>query len=161
MSATAHETARIYRLTVAAYRRMGEVGILGPELRTELIDGKIVEMTPIGPTHGGTVNYLSNRLKEAVGSEVIVSVQNPVELNVHSEPQPDIMLLRSRGDYYRRRTPTARGCVTGHRSRGHHLALRPRRQAAFVCEGGDPGGLAGGSERARFERVSRSECRRV
>lgn len=105
MSATAHETARVHRLTVAAYRRMGEVGILGPELRTELIDGEIVEMTPIGPTHGGTVNYLSNRLKEAVGSEVIVSVQNPLELNEHSEPQPDIMLLRPRGDYYRNAHP--------------------------------------------------------
>ncbi len=62
MSATAHDLARIHRLTVEDYHRMGEAGILGPELRTELIEGEIVEMTPIGPSHGGTVNFLGNRL---------------------------------------------------------------------------------------------------
>jgi Uma2 family endonuclease len=105
MSITAHDTARIHRLTVAAYRRMGEVGILGPELRTELIGGEIVESTPIGPTHGGTVNFLGNRLKEEIGSGIIVSVQNRLELNEHSEPQPDLMLLRPRADYYRSAHP--------------------------------------------------------
>jgi Uma2 family endonuclease len=105
MSVTAHEAARIHRLTVADYRRMGEVGILGPELRTELIGGEIVEMTPIGPTHGGTVNFLGNRLKEEVRSRLIVSVQHPLELNEYSEPQPDIMLLRPRDDYYRSAHP--------------------------------------------------------
>ncbi len=101
MSATVHETARIHRLTVAAYHRMGEVGILASDLRTELIEGEIVEMPPIGHTHGGTVNYLSNRLKESIGSAVIVAVQNPVQLSELSEPQPDIALLRPRTDYYR------------------------------------------------------------
>lgn len=105
MSATAHETARIHRLTVAAYHRMGEVGILAPDLRTELIEGEIVEMPPIGHTHGGTVNYLSNRLKESIGSAVIVAVQNPVQLSELSEPQPDIALLRPRTDYYREAHP--------------------------------------------------------
>lgn len=105
MPITAHDTARIHRLTVAAYRRMGEVGILGPELRTELIEGEIVELTPIGPTHGGTVNFLNKRLNEQAGSGIIVSVQNPLELNEHSEPQPDLMLLRPRADYYRTAHP--------------------------------------------------------
>jgi Uma2 family endonuclease len=105
MFATAHETARIHRLTVAAYRRMGEVGILGPELRTELVDGEIVEMTPIGATHGGTVKLLSNLLKEAVGTAATLSVQDPVELSEHSELQPDIMLLQPRADYYRSAHP--------------------------------------------------------
>ena len=105
MSVPAHEAARIHRLTVADYRRMGEVGILGPELRTELIGGEIVERTPIGPPHGGTVNFLGNRLKEEVRSRLIVSVQNPPELNEYSEPQPDIMLLRPRDDYYRSAHP--------------------------------------------------------
>ena len=105
MSATAHETARIHRLTVAAYHRMGEVGILAPDLRTELIEGESVEIPPIGHTHGGTVNYLSNRLKESIGSAVIVAVQNPVQLSELSEPQPDIALLRPRTDYYREAHP--------------------------------------------------------
>lgn len=97
----ASSLARVYRLSVAEYHRMGEVGILGPELRTELIDGEIIEMPPIGHPHAGTVKLLSNRLKELVGTDAIVAVQDPVWLDGHSEPIPDIALLRPRADWYR------------------------------------------------------------
>jgi hypothetical protein len=33
---------RAHRLSSADYHRMGKTGILGPELRTELIDGEII-----------------------------------------------------------------------------------------------------------------------
>jgi hypothetical protein len=34
--------------TVADFHRMGEAGILGEDERLELIEGEIIEMTPIG-----------------------------------------------------------------------------------------------------------------
>ncbi|WP_295392884.1 Uma2 family endonuclease [uncultured Thiodictyon sp.] len=105
MSAIAHTLARVHRLSVADYHRMGETGILGPELRTELIDGEIIEMPPIGHPHAGTVKLLANLLKEAVGSAAILAVQDPVWLDDHSEPLPDIALLRPRPDYYRNGHP--------------------------------------------------------
>ena len=105
MSATAHELARIHRMTVDDYHRMGEAGILGPELHTELIEGEIVEMPPIGHLHGGTVKFLVNRLTQAVGERVVVSVQDPIRLDNHSEPQPDIALLRPKADFYRTAHP--------------------------------------------------------
>jgi len=101
MSATAEIRARVHRLTVDDYRRMGALGILGPELRTELIDGEIMEMPPIGHPHAGTVKFIANRLKEAVGAAAIVAVQDPVWLDDHSEPLPDIAVLCPRADYYR------------------------------------------------------------
>jgi Uma2 family endonuclease len=94
------------RFSVADYHRMGEAGILGPELRTELIDGEVVEMPPIGHPHAGTVKLLSNLLKEHLGATAIVSVQDPVWLNDHTEPLPDLALLRPRPDYYRNGHPT-------------------------------------------------------
>ena len=39
------------RFRVEHYHPMGEAGSLGPELRTELIDGEVVEMPPIGHPH--------------------------------------------------------------------------------------------------------------
>ncbi|WP_295429908.1 Uma2 family endonuclease [uncultured Thiodictyon sp.] len=105
MSATAQTLARVHRLSVADYHRMGETGILGPELRTELIDGEIIEMPPIGHPHAGTVKLLANLLKETVGSAAVLAVQDPVWLNDHSEPLPDIALLRPRSDYYRNGHP--------------------------------------------------------
>ena len=105
MSATAHELARIHRITVDDYHRMGETGILGPELRTELIEGEVIEMPPIGPEHGGAVNYLSNLIARVVRARAVVSVQNPIVLDSHSEPQPDIALLRPKADFYRTAHP--------------------------------------------------------
>jgi len=108
MTVTARQLARLHRLMVDDYHRMGETGILGPELRTELIEGEIVEMTPIGPSHGGTVNLLAKRLTTRVGDAALVSIQNPVVLDDHSEPQPDLALLRPRADFYRDAHPRPR-----------------------------------------------------
>jgi Uma2 family endonuclease len=38
-----------HRFSVADYHRMAEAGLLGEEERVELLDGEVVEMTPIGP----------------------------------------------------------------------------------------------------------------
>ena len=84
---------------------MGETGILGPDLRTELIDGEIIEMPPIGHPHAGTVNLLVKLLTSAVADRAIVAPQNPVRLNDHTEPLPDIALLKPRADYYRNGHP--------------------------------------------------------
>ncbi len=92
-------------LTVADYHRMGEVGILTEDDRVELIEGALVALSPIGSEHAGTVNALNRRLVLAVGERGVVAVQNPVQLDDLSEPQPDFAVLKPRSDDYRRATP--------------------------------------------------------
>jgi Uma2 family endonuclease len=75
-------------------------GILGEDERVELLDGELVEMSPIGSRHAACVNRLNLLLVEALHGRAIVAVQNPVRLGAHSEPQPDVAVLRPRADYY-------------------------------------------------------------
>jgi Uma2 family endonuclease len=92
-------------LTVAEYHRMGEVGILTEDDRVELIEGELIAMSPIGSAHSGTVNALTHLLVRVVGDRGVVGVQNPVQLDDLSEPQPDFSILKPREDFYRRATP--------------------------------------------------------
>ena len=93
------------RFTVDDYYRMAEVGILTEDDRVELLDGEIVEMTPIGSDHAGHVKRLTALFTSRLGDRVIVSVQDPIRLSRHSEPQPDVALLRRRADFYSRAHP--------------------------------------------------------
>ena len=96
---------RRYRFTVDQYHRMAEAKIFDAGCRVELVDGVIFEMTPIDPWHAGVVNWLTHRFVAVLGDRAVVHVQNPVDLDPRSEPQPDIMLLSPRADFYRAAHP--------------------------------------------------------
>jgi len=96
------------RFTVDEYHRMGWAGVFHEDDRVELLDGQIVEMSPIGPAHAGCVAALTGLLSRRGGERVVVWVQNPVDLGERSEPQPDIALLSPRPDAYRTAHPRAR-----------------------------------------------------
>ncbi|MFZ1431025.1 MAG: Uma2 family endonuclease [Geminicoccaceae bacterium] len=97
-----------HRFDVDDYYRMAEVGILSREDRVELIEGGIVDMAPIGSAHAGTTDQLSRLVARAFADGLVhVRVQGPLRLDVHNEPEPDLMLLRPRADGYRTGHPTA------------------------------------------------------
>lgn len=87
--------------TVREYHRLAEAGILGPEDRTELIDGEIIQMSPIGHRHAMCVSRANNLFNVGLNGKAIVNVQNPLVLNDYSEPQPDLVLLKYRQDFYK------------------------------------------------------------
>lgn len=91
--------------TVAEYNRMGEAGIFTEDDRVELIEGEIIEMSPIGRRHAACVDRLTELLSERLRRKAIVRVQSPVVLNDYAEPQPDVALLRRRDDFYERSLP--------------------------------------------------------
>ena len=101
---TLHPTRR--RFTVAEYYRMAKAGILTEDDRVELIDGEILEMAPIGGRHAACVIRLDRLFQHLVGDAAVISVQNPVRLSEHAEPQPDLLLLRPRPDFYASGHPT-------------------------------------------------------
>lgn len=88
------------RFTVTEYHQMAQAGILGEDDRVELIEGEIVEMTPIGARHASCVARLDHYLGRELGDAAVTWPQNPVRLGEHSEPEPDLALLRPRADFY-------------------------------------------------------------
>jgi len=86
--------------TVDTYQRLGELGILGREHRVELIDGQVVEMSPIGDRHASGVRRLIGLLARRFLNVAVIDVQNPVVLGERDAPQPDLTLLEPRPDGY-------------------------------------------------------------
>lgn len=89
-----------YRFTVEKYHCLGEIGILGPDARVELIDGEVVVKASIGSHHAACVTRLTRLLIRLIADDAIVRVNGPIQLDDYSEPEPDVSLLRPRTDFY-------------------------------------------------------------
>ncbi len=82
---------------------MAETGVLQPDAHVELLDGRIIDMSPIGPFHGDVTDYLNEILVVASKGRWRTRVQNSLRLDDHSEPQPDLVLAKPMS--YRKRHP--------------------------------------------------------
>ncbi len=95
------------RITVREYQQMIAVGVFHEDDRLELIEGELLSMSPINPRHSGKLNRFSRLLSQRVGERAVVAIQNPISLGEFSEPQPDLVLLTPRADFYERSHPKA------------------------------------------------------
>ena len=92
--------------TTAEYHTMAESGILSEDDRVELIEGEIWQMSPIKERHFAGVTRLDYLFKGGLGAgAATVATQNPVHFDERSEPQPDVLVLRFRKDFYAERLP--------------------------------------------------------
>lgn len=93
--------ALIHRFDIETYHRLISDGILREDDRVELIEGRLVDMTPIGSRHSAVVKRLNSLFTRKVQGLAIVGVQDPIQLiPEQSEPEPDITLLKYREDFY-------------------------------------------------------------
>ena len=86
--------------TVDEYMRMAETGILSPNERVELINGEIILMSPAGPRHHAAVDRATRAFVMGAGETAIVRVQGDVVLHRFAAPEPDLVLLRPKADFY-------------------------------------------------------------
>lgn len=105
MSTGAQAVLSRHRFHVDEYHRMIEAGILTRNDRVELLDGEIVEMTPIGSRHVSCVGRLNRLLVMTLGERAFVSPQGAVTISDWSEPEPDIAVCRARPDDYATAVP--------------------------------------------------------
>lgn len=89
------------QFTVDEYLKMIDVGILDRSDHAELIDGDVLQMAPIGPSHASCVAMLNRRLVIGVGDRGLVVPQLTLPLDARSAPEPDLPVLRPREIPYR------------------------------------------------------------
>lgn len=99
------ETPIDYRFSVEQYQRLGETGILPEEERLELIEGRLIQMAPMGSWHAYVLERLNESLVLALTGRAVVRVQSPLVLGSLSAPEPDIALLRPPASRYRDSLP--------------------------------------------------------
>jgi Uma2 family endonuclease len=95
--------ARIWPLTVAAYRVLGEAGLISP--RTELLHGIVYQKMSKSPLHSALVRELVRLLAATPLPGCFVSTEQPLTCDDYSEPEPDIAVIRGSPDSFWRDHP--------------------------------------------------------
>ena len=95
------------RISADRYQKMVETGVLTQYDRVELIDGDMLNMAPIGLNHSAVTDRLTKLLVLSAGDSAIVSPGRSLKLGEYSVPQPDLMLLKLREDFYAAQIPVA------------------------------------------------------
>ncbi|MEX0270660.1 Uma2 family endonuclease [Leptolyngbyaceae cyanobacterium UHCC 1019] len=90
--------------TLEEYHRLVEIGILD-ERRVELLKGDIVEMAAEGEPHAYSSDEAGEYLIGLLSDQAKVRQNHPVTLPNHSEPQPDLAIVRRLGREYRSHHP--------------------------------------------------------
>ena len=87
--------------SVEEFHQMAHAGVFREDDRVELVNGEVVEIRPVGARHASCVDRLAHAAHVRLESRAIVRVQSPIRLADQSEPQPDLVVLRYRPDFYR------------------------------------------------------------
>ncbi|MDQ3549165.1 MAG: Uma2 family endonuclease [Chloroflexota bacterium] len=82
--------------TVHEFHKMAKAGILGEKERVELIEGEIIQMSPIGGSHVLEIARLVHLLVPLVEQEGLISPQGSLRISERTELLPDFVVLRNK-----------------------------------------------------------------
>lgn len=108
--------AAIWPLSVAAYRALGEAGLIPKN--TELLYGFVYKKTSKSPFHSFLVQFLQDALLRAVPAGLVVRTEQPITCG-DSEPEPDLAVVKGRNEDFKSDHPhtaelVIEACITSH-----------------------------------------------
>ena len=121
-------TVDSHRWSRAEYDRAAEAGVFSADVRLELIDGEILDMTPQGSRHATAFSLVADAVQRAFGPGYYVRLQLPLALADDSEPEPDIAVVE--GDVRDYRDEHPRTALLNRGSVGRLAPPRSDREAA-------------------------------
>jgi len=89
----ANGTPKTVRWTRNQYYRMAELGFFKGK-QVELINGEIIEISPMKPAHATAVRLFLDVLRNIFGNGFVVDSQLPLSLGKADEPEPDIAVVK-------------------------------------------------------------------
>lgn len=94
MAVHVHEdlARRLRGISRKEFERIADLGIFDGQ-RVELLYGVLVEMSPIGPEHGDSVDRVTERFFAALAGRARIRTQGAFAASEASEPQPDVAVL--------------------------------------------------------------------
>jgi Uma2 family endonuclease len=86
---------RLYQWTREEYYKMGEFGFFD-DARVELIEGEVIEMSPINSAHATSVTLAGEVLREIFHTGWVIREEKPLSFGINSDPEPDIAIVKGK-----------------------------------------------------------------
>ena len=90
---------QVHQWTRDEYFKMAEAGLFEGK-HVELIEGRIIEMSPMGSGHATSVSLVGDALRSGIGHGFFTRSQMPLDLGDLSEPEPDIAVVTGKARDY-------------------------------------------------------------
>ena len=82
----------VHQWTRSEYYKMAEAGLFDGK-HVELIEGQVIEMSPMGSRHRTAVTLSGDALRQVFRQGHFVRIQGPLDFGELSEPEPDIAVI--------------------------------------------------------------------
>lgn len=83
---------QVHQWTRSEYYKMAEAGLFDG-LHVELIEGQVIEMSPMGSPHITAVTLTGESLRQVFESGYFIRIQGPLDFGDISEPEPDVAVI--------------------------------------------------------------------
>ena len=138
------EGGELFRISLEAYRRMGEAGILHRSDRVVLLDGLLVQKMTKGSAHSVGMLRALELVRTRLPAGYHTRPEQPIKLPDgplgESAPEPDLAVVRGRFDDYEAHHPGPADVLARHRG-GRQLARGRSPRAPAIRLGRHPDSL--------------------
>ena len=90
-----NESVKVHLWTVDEYYQMAELGFFHGK-RVELIEGEIIEMSPMKSPHMTGITLASEILRQIFIQDYTIRVQGPMNFSEITEPEPDVAVVKGK-----------------------------------------------------------------
>ncbi len=90
-----NDAVKVRKWNQEEYYKMAELGFFHGK-RVELIEGEIIEMSPMKSPHATSVSLVGEILREIFQKDYFVRSQLPMSFSKNTEPEPDIAVIKGK-----------------------------------------------------------------